>query len=111
MAVLSPSPPSKVFACGMAARNFWLVPEGSSFERFASHGAPATTASEQSGFVGLLARGPNTLRNCSEPVYGVPSGLVAGATGLPNESTDAIVGLAPPVTFWVLILPGVQPDQ
>src|SRR5215475_11186666 len=98
----------------MTARNFWLVPEGSIFERFASQGAPLTTASEQSGFVGLLTRGPNTLRYCSEPVYGPPpadAGLFAGATGLPNESTDAIVGLAPVVTACVRILPGVQPDQ
>src|SRR5262245_29141164 len=112
MAVLSPSPPSKVFACGMTARNFWLVPEGSIFERFASHGVPPTTASEQSGFVGMVVRAPNTLRYCSWGVA-TPAGGPLGPPnrGLPKESTDAIVGLAPVVTVCVLILPGVQPDQ
>src|SRR5205814_3275935 len=103
---------SKVFACGMTARNFWLVPEGSIFERFASHGAPLTTASEQSGFVGLLTRGPNTLRNCSWGVATPAGGPEAPPNlGLPKESTDAIVGLAPPGTVCVLILPGIQPCQ
>src|SRR6185369_9824225 len=103
MAVLSPSPPSKIFACGMAARNFWLVPEGSIFVRFASHDPPDCTKFEQSalGAPPLNEPGPKTLTYCNWPVYGVPSGLVAGRSGLPNESTDAIVGLAPVLTVCV----------
>src|SRR5215831_7513193 len=113
MAVLSPSPPSKIFACGMAWRNFWLVPEGSIFVRFLSHDAPDGTKFEQSalGAPPLNEPGPNTLTYCSDPEYGFPFGSVAGRSGLPNESTDAIVGLLPVLTVCELILPGFQPDQ
>ena len=44
-------------------------------------------------------------------MYGVPSAFVAGRTGLPNESTDAIVGFAPALLVAVLILPFAQPSQ
>ena len=52
-------------------------------------------ASEQSGLVGVLVTRPNTLKYRSWPVYGVPFGFVAGRTGLPDESTEAMAGFPP----------------
>src|SRR5262249_9346434 len=54
---------------------------------------------------------PNTLKYRRLPVYGVPSAFLEGRNGLPKESTEAIVGLAPDVLVGVSVLPLAQPSQ
>src|SRR5438067_8904584 len=100
-----------MLACGITERYFCATPTGSILVRSGSQAAPCTAASEQSGLAGVFKRGPNTLKYRSWPVYGVPFGLIAGRSGLPEESTDAIVGLAPVVLVTVLMLPLPHPSQ
>jgi hypothetical protein len=69
-----------------------------------------TIASEQSGLTGVFDTGPKTLKYRSWPVYGVPSGLVAGRSGLPKESTDAAVG-TPVLVVGVKVFPLPHPSQ
>ena len=113
-AVLSPSPPSKVLACGMAARNFWLVPEGSNFGRFASHGVPPEgTKSEQSALAA-----PPVQRTRAKHTEVLQLTRIRGAVRIDcgtNRIAERIDGrdrrLAPVLTVCVLILPDLQPDQ
>src|SRR5437763_11954229 len=96
---------SNAFACGIAAIVVAMNPVVSKWVRFTSQleAAPVgirveelICASEQSFFVGLAARGPNTLRN--------RSGLPSGDLGEPSVLTTATVGVAP-ATVTCLALP------
>ena len=53
------------------------------------------------GLGGVFVKRPYTLAYRRMPLCGVvPSGFVAGAVGLPADSTTAILGVAPPVRVW-----------
>src|SRR5678815_4855725 len=66
-----------------------VAPTGIRFDAF-------TAAPEQSFVVGLLARGPKTLRYCK--LLGVtPSGWVTGDSGVPSRFTTFVDGVAVPI--------------
>src|SRR5678809_1279130 len=86
--------------------------------RFVSHPDVAPTgtreleltgASEQSFFVGLLARGPNTLRYCN--AAGPPVGVVVTLAGAPSSVTEAIVGVGPVDTVVANAFPAFHPSK
>src|SRR5712691_5276229 len=56
----------------------------------------------------MLAKGPKTLAYRRMPLCGVPSGFVAGRTGLPSPSTTAIVGVAVPASVGSIAFPLFQ---
>src|SRR5262245_12363112 len=88
----------KSFGAGIKSIVLLMSPVVSSPVRSWSH-EPETVPLEQSAFGPLAGNvtGPYTLICRSWPVYGVPFGFVAGATGLPARSTTGVVGVLPVV--------------
>src|SRR5262245_195018 len=94
-----------------------MYPVGSAAGRLASHNPDglriAVPPGQSVGVNGVPSNFtfPNTLKQRRPPVYGEPSGLVRGPTGLPAKSTDAMIGSAGLGLVTVSALPGFQPSK